>query len=77
MLLVAITVCPVLTGLFGAVYLAAALLLGGALVLLAARLARRPSSAAARTLYLYSLAYLAVLFVAMAADRLDGLVLHQ
>src|SRR5262245_32947391 len=54
-LLVAITAGPVLTGLFGALYLAAALLLGGAFVLLAARLARRPSRAAARTLYLYSL----------------------
>jgi heme o synthase len=67
-LLVAITVGPVLTGLFGGFYLAAALLLGAAFILLAARLAARPSRRAARTLYLSSLAYLAILFVAMAVD---------
>jgi heme O synthase-like polyprenyltransferase len=36
---------------------------------LALRLRARPSRTAALRLYLYSLAYLALLFVAMAADR--------
>jgi protoheme IX farnesyltransferase len=67
--LVAATVAPVITGLFGAIYLAAALALGSAFVALAARLRARPSRAAALRLYLSSLAYLALLFVAMAADR--------
>jgi protoheme IX farnesyltransferase len=68
-LLVAITVGPVLTGLFGAVYLATALATGAGFIALAARLAAHPSRAAARRLYLSSLAYLAILFIAMAIDR--------
>jgi protoheme IX farnesyltransferase len=68
-LLVAITVGPVLTGLFGSLYLAVALVLGGAFIALAAGLVRHPSRPAARRLYLSSLAYLAILFVAMAADK--------
>jgi heme o synthase len=67
--LLAISVLPVIGGLFGAIYLAAALLLGGALCALALRLRAHPSRAAALRLYLYSLAYLALLFTAMAADR--------
>jgi heme o synthase len=69
-LLAGLTVVPVLTGLFGAIYLAAALALGGGFGALALRLARAPSRRAALQLYLYSLAYLALLFLAMAADRL-------
>ena len=68
-LLVAITVGPVLTGLFGAIYLAVALVLGAAFIAMAASLARHPSRPSARRLYLSSLAYLAILFVAMAVDR--------
>jgi protoheme IX farnesyltransferase len=68
-LLVAISVGPVLTGLFGGLYLAAALALGAAFVALAVALLLRPSRAAARRMYLSSLAYLALLFVAMAIDR--------
>jgi heme o synthase len=68
--LVAFTVLPYLTGLFGWPYLAAALAFGAGFVGLAADLARRPSRAAAVRLHLASLAYLALLFAAMAADRI-------
>ena len=71
-LLVAITLGPVLTGLFGAAYLAAALALGVGFILLAHRLSAQASREAARRLYLSSLAYLALLFVAMAVDRVTG-----
>jgi heme o synthase len=69
LVLVAITVGPVLTGLFNGIYLAAALALGAGFVGLALVLLRRPSRQAARRLYLSSLAYLALLFIAMALDR--------
>ena len=68
--LVAFTAIPYLTGLFGAIYLATAMTLGAAFIGLAAHLALRPSRAAAVRLHLASLAYLALLFGAMAADRL-------
>ncbi|MDP9189344.1 MAG: heme o synthase [Actinomycetota bacterium] len=67
-LLVAVSLGPVATGLFGSFYLVSALVLGGAFALLAAMLLRNPSRAAARRLYLSSLAYLALLFLAMAID---------
>ncbi len=67
--LVAFTTMPFFTGLFGALYLAAALALGAGFVGLALRLALRPSRRAAIRLHLGSLAYLALLFCAMAADR--------
>jgi protoheme IX farnesyltransferase len=68
-LLVALTIAPVLTGLFGGIYLASAVVLGGVFLALAIRLARSPSRPAALRLYLSSLAYLALLFCAMAVDR--------
>ncbi len=68
-LLVALTVAPVVTGLFGGIYLVAALALGGVFLALAVTLALSPSRRAALRLYLSSLAYLALLFGAMAADR--------
>jgi heme o synthase len=67
--LVAFTLMPVATGLFGGIYLAATLLLGAGFLGLAIRLARSPSRPAALRLYLSSLAYLALLFAAMAVDR--------
>ena len=70
--LVAFTVVPFATGFFGALYLAAALVLGIGFVGLAAHLLLRPSQAAAVRLHLASLAYLALLFCAMAADRVLG-----
>jgi heme o synthase len=68
--LVAFTVLPYVTGLFGWLYLACALAFGAGFIGLAADLARRPSRAAAVRLHLASLAYLALLFAAMAADRI-------
>ena len=68
-LLVAFSALPVATGFLGAPYLAAALALGAAFAALAIRLRRDPSRRAALRLYLASLAYLAALFAAMAADR--------
>jgi heme o synthase len=68
-LLVAFTLLPVATGFLGGIYLGAALVLGAAFVALAIRLLRSPSRAAALRLYLSSLAYLALLFCAMALDR--------
>ena len=53
-----------------ALYLAAALVLGAGFIGLAAHLLRRPSRAAAVRLHLASLAYLALLFCAMAVDRM-------
>jgi protoheme IX farnesyltransferase len=68
-ILTAFTVLPWATGLFGTAYLVSALVLGGAFVTLAARLALHPSKRAALRLYLSSLAYLALLFCAMALDK--------
>jgi heme o synthase len=68
-LLVAISLGPAITGLLGALYLASALALGAGFIALALVLLARPSRQAARHLYLSSLAYLALLFVAMALDR--------
>jgi protoheme IX farnesyltransferase len=67
-LLYAITQLPFCAGGFGVTYLVASLGLGGAFMVLAIRLARRADRRAALTLYLFSLAYLAMLFVAMVAD---------
>jgi heme o synthase len=67
--LLAVSLLPVIGGLFGGLYLAAALALGGIFCVLALRLRANPSKATALRLYLYSLAYLALLFAAMAADR--------
>jgi protoheme IX farnesyltransferase len=69
-ILAVFTLLPAITGLFGALYAGAALVLGASFVGLAAVLARRPSRQAALRLYLASLAYLALLFTVMAADRL-------
>jgi protoheme IX farnesyltransferase len=66
--LVAFTVVPFAAGWFGAVYLAAALLLGAAFLWLAVRLWRSLQPARASALFHYSLLYLALLFVAAAVD---------
>src|SRR2546425_5308580 len=68
LLLVAVTLLPVVGRLFGGLYAASALLLGGALVWLALRLHRRQDRLSALRVYLFSLAYLALLFGAMVAD---------
>jgi heme o synthase len=67
-LLVVLTMLPVLFGFFGAIYAAAALSLGGWFLVLAIRLQRRADRKSALRTYLYSLAYLAVLFGAMVVD---------
>jgi protoheme IX farnesyltransferase len=68
LLLVAVTMLPFAGRLFDGIYLAAALVLGGALMWLAVRLQRRADRMSALRLYLFSLAYLALLFAAMVAD---------
>jgi protoheme IX farnesyltransferase len=68
LVLVAVTLVPFAFGVFGALYLAAALALGGAFLWLAWRLRRELVPARAVALFHYSLAYLALLFVAMALD---------
>jgi protoheme IX farnesyltransferase len=66
--LVALTLVPVLTGTFGAVYLAAAVLLGAQFLRLAWSLRSELTPRRASVLFHYSLAYLALLYVAMAVD---------
>jgi heme o synthase len=68
LLLVTVTILPFAGRLFDGIYLAAALVLGGVLMWLALRLSRRADRMSALRLYLYSLAYLAILFAAMVAD---------
>jgi protoheme IX farnesyltransferase len=70
LILVAFTLLPVATGFLGAIYAIAAAVLGAGFTGLAVRLLRTPSRRAALRLYLSSLAYLALLFCAMVADRL-------
>ena len=67
--LVAVSFLPVVTGLLGGLYLVIAAALGFTFIALAVRLLMRPSHRAALQLYLSSLAYLALLFAAMAVDR--------
>ncbi|MBI4305151.1 MAG: UbiA family prenyltransferase, partial [Chloroflexi bacterium] len=52
----------------GAIYLAGALTFGSVLIYLAARLVANESKGAALDMYLYSLLYLALLFVVVAVD---------
>ena len=66
--LVAFTLAPALWGMFGAVYLGAAAALGGGFLWLAWQLQRERTPRRAAVLFHYSLAYLALLFVAMAVD---------
>ncbi|HUN78727.1 MAG TPA: heme o synthase [Solirubrobacteraceae bacterium] len=74
-LLYAVTQLPYCAGGFGAIYLVASLVLGLGFIAGAVRLYRRgdgPPAVARRAalqLYLFSLAYLALLFCAMVADR--------
>jgi protoheme IX farnesyltransferase len=70
-LLTGVTVLPFLAGAFGGLYLAITLLLDAAFVLLAVRLLRATTRPAARTLFLYSLAYLALVFAAIGIDRVN------
>jgi len=67
-LLYAVTQLPFCAGGFGTVYLVASLVLGLGFIGGAVRLYRRADRRSALRLYLYSLAYLALLFAAMVAD---------
>jgi protoheme IX farnesyltransferase len=67
-LLYAVTQLPFCAGGFGAIYLTASLLLGFGFIAGAVRLYRRADRRSALQLYLFSLAYLALLFCAMVAD---------
>jgi heme o synthase len=67
-LLYAVTQLPFCAGGFGAIYLVASLLLGGAFIAGAVMLQRRADRRSALKLYLFSLAYLALLFCAMVVD---------
>jgi protoheme IX farnesyltransferase len=70
LILVAITILPVTFGAFGILYFFSAVLLGGLLILGIIRMMRAAEwTAPAWSVYKYSLLYLALLFVAMAADR--------
>jgi protoheme IX farnesyltransferase len=66
--LVALTLVPVVTGTFGPLYLAAAAVLGGQFLRLAWALRRELTPRRAGVLFHYSLAYLALLFVAIAIE---------
>ncbi len=68
LLLYAVTQLPFCAGGFGGIYLAASVTLGAVFIGGAWRLYRRADRRAALWLYLYSLAYLALLFAAMVAD---------
>ena len=67
-LLYAVSQLPFCAGAFGATYLVCSVLLGAAFIAGAYRLMRQPSRRTALRLYLFSLAYLALLFGAMVAD---------
>jgi protoheme IX farnesyltransferase len=68
-LLYAVTQLPFCAGGFGSIYLVASMLLGFGFIAGAIRLYRRPDRPSALRLYLFSLAYLALLFCAMVADK--------
>ncbi len=68
--LVGVTLVPLVWHVLGWVYLAAAAALGAGFLWLALGLRRDPSPRRAALLFHYSLAYLALLFVAMAIDPL-------
>jgi protoheme IX farnesyltransferase len=67
--LLVVSLLPTLIGLAGAVYFVGAFSLGGALVVLGARQALVPSSAAARRVLLASLLYLPALLALLAFDK--------
>ena len=67
-LLYAVTQLPFCAGGFGAIYLVASVVLGLGFIAGASGCYRRADRRAALQLYLFSLAYLALLFCAMVAD---------
>jgi protoheme IX farnesyltransferase len=67
-LLTALTLLPFVFGFFGVIYAVFAIGLGATFIVLSLRLQRRADRASALRTYLYSLGYLATLFVAMVLD---------
>ena len=67
-LLVVLTLLPVVFGFFGAIYAVCAVALGGGFLTLSVRLQRAADRRSALRTYLFSLAYLALLFCAMVVD---------
>ncbi len=72
-LLMILTLLPVAFGYFGIVYAICAAALGGAFIVRAYDLLRQADRASALRTYLFSLAYLALLFGAMVLDTRLGL----
>jgi heme o synthase len=70
LVLVAVSLLPVAWRTAGWLYLGSAVVLGAAFVALALALRRRTTPPRARRLFTYSLAYLALLFLALAVDPL-------
>lgn len=68
LLLTVLTLLPFVFGFFGVLYAVVAAGLGAAFITLAIRLQRAADRAGALRTYLFSLSYLAILFVAMVAD---------
>ena len=68
LVMIAVTILPVVAGTAGALYLVAALALGGVFLYLAWRLYRDPGIVWARATFHYSLLYLALIFVALVID---------
>ena len=68
LLMLALTTMFALTGAVGSVYLVSSVALGALFIYYAWRLMRRPDIEGAKPLYLYSLLYLALLFLAIIAD---------
>jgi protoheme IX farnesyltransferase len=71
--LVAVTLILPASGATGVIYLTAALVLGGLFLVCALRLWSGSPGKAASVLFRYSIVYLALLFVAVAADGLAGI----
>ena len=71
-IMLVVTLLPAVTRTFGLTYFAAAAILGLAFLALAVRVARSGSSRHARQLFYYSMVYLALLFGAVAIDRIIG-----
>ncbi len=68
-ILLAVSIMPVTTGMGGWIYLLAALLLGGKFIAYGWRLWREYSDALARRAFRYSIWYLSLLFAAMLVDH--------
>jgi protoheme IX farnesyltransferase len=67
--LLPVSLAPTIVGISGAVYFASALVLGMALLALAARFARTRSEGSARALFFGSITYLPLLWIVMIANR--------